>query len=114
MSLFIRLAFMTTLAFLGPSSLQAADIPEAVAKQIEEMVARCQGDKTCEQVVRKRETRAAERNLQRTEQDRLLQETDPLAYYLSLWRRYLLFVLAICGTAGAYFLVMNRLFKPKK
>lgn len=104
-SLLAALAFAPALAF---------ETPESAQQQIEEMVARCNGDKTCELVVRKRETRSAEHRLQRAEQDRVLKENDPVSYYISLWKRYVLFVLALCGTVGIYIVVMNRLFKKKR
>jgi hypothetical protein len=95
-------------ALLAP--LQAEELPAAERQRIEEMVTRCNGDKTCEQVVRKRETAAAEKRRQRA----LLKQNDPHAYYLQLWGRYLAFVLAIGGGALLYITLMRRLFGRKK
>lgn len=98
-------------ALLAP--LRAEESRAAAQQRIEEMVARCNGDRTCELVVRKRETAAAEKRLQRAQQDRALRESDPLSYYLRLWGRYLVFVFAVCGGAALYVLVMRRLFGRK-
>jgi hypothetical protein len=114
MPFLIRILLVALINLSAGVTLHASETRATAEQRILEMIARCQGDRTCEQVVRKRETRAAEQRLERADQDRLLKASDPLAYYFSLWQRYLLFVLVIAGTAGGYVLVMNRLFNKKK
>lgn len=109
MTFIVRLAFVACLAVVLSAPLRADESRTADLRRIEEMVARCNGDKTCEQVVRKRETAAAEQRRQRA----ALKQADPLAYYLQLWGRYLAFVLAIGGGALLYIVIMRRLFGRK-
>lgn len=113
-TLLARLILTVLMLSAAQMPVRAEETRASADQRIEQMVARCNGDKTCELIVRKRETTSAERRLHRAEQDRLLQQSSPFSYYLSLWGRYLLFVLVLCGTAGLYIFVMRRFFGRKK
>jgi len=101
---------LLVIAFCCAAPALAVETEADAQRRIEEMVARCNGDKTCELVVRKRETAAAEKRLARAERDRFLKENEPFTYLLHLWGRYLVFVLAAAGAATGYVFLMRKLF----
>jgi len=83
-------------------------------ERVERALAFCQGNRQCEETVRKREQAAMEKRQQREEADKALKETDPRGYYLALAGRYLAAAAFIALAAGLYVLVMHRMFGKRR
>lgn len=112
----IRLFFILFCILFGtlPSLSSAAETAQETAAAVEQAVASCRGDQQCEAAVRKRETLAAEKRLQRDAADHALKASSPLSYYLALLGRFLKAIAFIGGAAGLYVLVMHVLFGKRK
>lgn len=98
-SLLLAVAIAASITVSTPSLADRYGLDE---QREEEDAAKCGSDPQCMAAVRRYKAKQTEQERQRELRDQALKESDPPAYYMTVFGRILLAVLLVAGVIGAY------------